>query len=100
MPKVSKAHIIARTFNTYGLGSALERVHAKLLPLVLKSQLRELLYQSLLAGYTYNVGFNGTGLSIRVSGYSDKLDIVLQSVMDKMFMTTEWDEVSSSVALS
>lgn len=51
---------------------------------LVEESLAEITYDSSLAGLNYSVGTETDGLQIVVSGYNDKLSVLLQVVLEKL----------------
>ncbi|KAJ6645539.1 Insulin-degrading enzyme [Pseudolycoriella hygida] len=58
---------------------------------LLRDQLREYLYEAELAGLKLNISNASSGMSLSISGYSDKQKVLLEKILDHIF-SFEFDE--------
>lgn len=78
---VPKANLIISCKNPTIFASAENAVKARLYTDLVRDALEEFSYDAELAGLDYNVGLDSRGLSFDVSGYNDKLPVLLEQVL-------------------
>ncbi|KAL1844376.1 hypothetical protein VTJ49DRAFT_55 [Mycothermus thermophilus] len=78
---VPKASLIISCRSPIATASAAGRVKARLFTDLVKDALEEFSYDAELAGLEYTVTVDSRGLYIEVSGYNDKLPVLLQHVL-------------------
>lgn len=64
--------------------TAVAAIKTQLLSALVEQELASYSYDATLAGLAYDVGTEVDGLQIVVSGYSDKLPVLLQVVLEKL----------------
>lgn len=79
---VPKAHITVSLQNPALFASATNESHASLFTELVTDVLQTYAYAASLAGLYYSVSTNSRGLVVRVSGYNDKLPVLLDRVLD------------------
>lgn len=84
-------HIHVRAFSQQTYSSALARVYCKLIPLIVEDLLKEDVYLAQLAGYSYTYSIDTTGVSLTVTGYSDRIEAYLKTVLAAIHDTTRWN---------
>ncbi|KAL2024660.1 hypothetical protein VTK56DRAFT_6861 [Thermocarpiscus australiensis] len=78
---VPKATLIVSCRSPVATASAANRVKSRLFTDLAKDALEEYSYDAELAGLDYSVSLDSRGLYIEVSGYNDKLAVLLQHVL-------------------
>ncbi|KXX73626.1 Insulin-degrading enzyme [Madurella mycetomatis] len=78
---VPKATVIVSCRTPVVTATAASRVKSRLFTDLVKDALEEYSYDAELAGLEYNVSLDSRGLYIEVSGYNDKLAVLLQHVL-------------------
>ena len=78
---VPKATLIISCRSPVATASAANRVKSRLFTDLVKDALEEYSYDAELAGLEYSVSLDSRGLYIEVSGYNDKLAVLLQHVL-------------------
>ena len=78
---VPKAYVFTTFRSTLPNTTAENYVKARLLVIIVRDALEEYAYNAELAGLDYVVFFDSTGLQINISGYNDKLAILLERVL-------------------
>lgn len=78
---VPKANLIVSCKNPIIFATAENAVKARLYTDLVRDALEEFSYDAELAGLDYNVGVDTRGLSFEVSGYNDKLPVLLEHVL-------------------
>ncbi|KAI1338019.1 hypothetical protein F5Y15DRAFT_407897 [Xylariaceae sp. FL0016] len=81
---VPKANLIVSIKNPIIFASAENTVKSKLFTDLVRDALEEYSYDAELAGLQYNVSLDSRGLFIEVSGYNDKLPVLLEQVLMTM----------------
>ncbi|KAI1098208.1 LuxS/MPP-like metallohydrolase [Jackrogersella minutella] len=81
---VPKANLIVSIKNPSIFASAENSVKSKLFTDLVRDALEEYSYDAELAGLQYNVSLDSRGLFIEVSGYNDKLPVLLEQVLITM----------------
>ncbi|KAI1768853.1 LuxS/MPP-like metallohydrolase [Hypoxylon sp. FL1150] len=81
---VPKANLIVSMTNPIIFASADSSVKAKLFTDLVRDALEEYSYDAELAGLQYNVSIDSRGLYFEVSGYNDKLAVLLEQVLITM----------------
>ncbi|CAJ2509957.1 Uu.00g058570.m01.CDS01 [Anthostomella pinea] len=81
---VPKANLIVSCKNPIIFASAENSVKAKLFTDLVRDALEEYSYDAELAGLQYNVSLDSRGLFVEVSGYNDKLPVLLEQVLITM----------------
>ncbi|KAI1492445.1 peptidase M16 inactive domain-containing protein [Biscogniauxia mediterranea] len=89
---VPKANLIVSGKNPIIFASAVNSVKSKLFTDLVRDALEEYSYDAELAGLQYNVSLDSRGLLIQVSGYNDKLPVLLEQVLITMRDLTIKDE--------
>eukprot|EP00051_Salpingoeca_urceolata_P018944 m.270331 g.270331 ORF g.270331 m.270331 type:complete len:940 (-) comp19313_c0_seq1:120-2939(-) len=64
--------------------SALHSVMASLLVMVLELNMNEVTYNAAVAGMSQNLSCNSRGLSLHVTGYSEKLPVLLEMILEHL----------------
>lgn len=78
---VPKANVFIRCRNELPTSIAANALRAKLYTDIVRDSLEEYAYDAELAGLQYSVSSASTGLEIVVSGYNDKLPVLLEKVL-------------------
>ncbi|KAI0010148.1 LuxS/MPP-like metallohydrolase [Xylariaceae sp. FL0662B] len=81
---VPKANLIVSGKNPVIFASAVNAVKSKLFTDLVRDVLEEYSYDAELAGLDYNVTLDNRGLFVEVSGYNDKLPVLLEQVLITM----------------
>lgn len=81
---VPKANLIVSIKNPIIFASADNSVRAKLYTDLVRDALEEYSYDAEVAGLQYNVSIDSRGLYVEVSGYNDKLAVLLEQVLITM----------------
>ncbi|XXH05044.1 hypothetical protein Hte_011468 [Hypoxylon texense] len=81
---VPKANLIVSIKNPIIFASADNSVRAKLFTDLVRDALEEYSYDAEVAGLQYNVSIDSRGLYVEVSGYDDKLAVLLEQVLITM----------------
>jgi len=81
---VPKANLLVAFKSSIIYASAESTVKARLFTDLVRDALEEYSYDAELAGLQYNVSLDSRGLSIEVSGYNDKLAVLLNQVLHTM----------------
>ncbi|ROT35881.1 LuxS/MPP-like metallohydrolase [Sodiomyces alkalinus F11] len=78
---VPKANVVVSCRNPNVYASAANAVKAKLFTYLVRDALEEYSYDAELAGLQYSVSLDARGLFLDLSGYNDKLAVLLQQVL-------------------
>jgi insulysin len=81
---VPKANLIVSCKSPIAFASAENSVKARLYTDLIRDALEEYSYDAELAGLQYSVAMDQRGLFVEVSGYNDKLSVLLQQVLKTM----------------
>lgn len=81
---VPKANLIVSGRTPIIYASARNAVKARIFTDLVRDALEEYSYDAELAGLQYTVSLDGKGLFIEVSGYNDKLPVLLEKVLETM----------------
>ncbi|GBB86466.1 hypothetical protein RclHR1_01290010 [Rhizophagus clarus] len=81
---VPKANIFILLKSPLAYATPLYHVKTQLYSALVKDALNEYLYDAELAGVGYDIDFQIQGLSILISGYNDKLPVLLEKIILKM----------------
>lgn len=95
MPKASCAF---QLYCPWAGESASQRVLAELWCVAVQEELNEFAYEAQVAGLRYSLQATPAGMVVGVSGYNDKLPVLLAAVADKMARLIEVPEASFTIA--
>ncbi|CAB4420535.1 unnamed protein product [Rhizophagus irregularis] len=81
---VPKANIYVLLNSPLAYATPLYHVKTRLYSELIKDALNEYLYNAQMAGVYYGINYRSQGLSLSISGYNDKLPVLLEKVVNKM----------------
>eukprot|EP01124_Arcella_intermedia_P015225 TRINITY_DN21730_c0_g1_i1.p1 TRINITY_DN21730_c0_g1~~TRINITY_DN21730_c0_g1_i1.p1 ORF type:complete len:1006 (+),score=214.72 TRINITY_DN21730_c0_g1_i1:287-3019(+) len=80
-----KAHISLQFVNPLVYHSPLNFLRTQLITLLIDDELNEYTYSAYLAGLGFSISHNFEGIEFQVSGYDEKLPILLHKILQKFF---------------